>query len=131
MGSNLARSPVPIERAAVLGGLAQPAPLLWEIDLICKFLLKKNNELFNLIDEYNKAISLSPRQANIEALNQTDEKQELKNTNSASSEASEDTTGNLLADTPNTLNESSKGTTNNSLVDIPNTSSELSNKTKV
>ncbi len=115
-----------------LGGLKESSSLnTKEVDLICQLLLKKNNELFDLIDEYNKARSLSPRQANIKALNQNDEKQKSKNTSSASSDASDDTTGNFLAGTPNTLNESSNGTTNNSLVDIPNTSSELSNKTRV
>jgi hypothetical protein len=102
-----------------------------EFDLICKLLIKKNNELFNLIDEYNKARSLSPRQANMEALDQNAEKQELKNTNSASSEASDDSSGNFLADTPKTLNKSSNGTTDNSSVDIPNTSTELSNKARL
>jgi hypothetical protein len=102
-----------------------------EFNLICKLLIKKNNELFKLIDEYNKARSLSPRQANMEALDQNAEKQELKNTNSASSEASNDSSGNFSADTPKTLNKSSNGTTDNSLVDILNTSTELSNKARL
>jgi hypothetical protein len=93
-----------------------------EVDLIYKVLLEKYNELFNLIDEYNKARSLSPRQANMEAINQKDGEQKSKNTNSASSEASGDTTGDFLADTSNTLNESSNGTPNKSSVEIPNTS---------
>ena len=115
-----------------IGGLQEKSSFnTKEVDLICKLLMKKNNELFELIDEYNKARSLSPRQANIKPLNQNDEKQESKNNNCASSEASDDTTCNFLDDTPNTLNESSKGTTNNSLVDIPNTSTELSNKARV
>lgn len=115
-----------------IGGLQEKSSInTKETDLICKLLMKKNNELFNLIDEYNKARSLSPRQANMEALDQNAEKQESKNTNSASNKACNDITGNLLADTPNTLKESSKGTTNNSLVDLPNTSNELSNKTRV
>ncbi len=102
-----------------------------EVDLICKLLIKKNNELSNLIDEYNKARSLSPRQANMEALDQNVEKQELKNASSASSEASDDSSGNFLADTPKTLNESSNGTTDNSLVNIPNTSNKLFNKARL
>ena len=118
-----------------LGGLQENSSLnkkeKQEVDLICQLLMKKNNELFELIDEYNKARSLSPRQANIKALNQNDEKQESKNTNSASREASDDANGNFIADTENTFNESSNGITDNSLVDIPNTSTELSNKTRV
>jgi hypothetical protein len=115
-----------------IGGLPEKSSInTKEIDLICKLLIKKNNELFNLIDEYNKARSLSPRQANMEAIDQNAEKQESKNTNSASNKAFDDITGNLLTDRPNTLKESYKGTTNNSLVEIPKTSNELSNKTRV
>lgn len=106
-----------------LGGLPEKSSLnAQEVDLIYQVLIEKNNELFKLIDEYNKARSLSPRQANIEALNQKDDQQKLKNTNSAASEVSDDTTGNSLADTANTLNESSNGTSNKSLVEIPNNS---------
>lgn len=116
-----------------IGGLPEKSSINTkeEVDLIGKLLMKKNNELFELIDEYNKARSLSPRQANIKALNQNDEKQESKNTNIASREASDDANGNFIADTQNTLNESSNGITDNSLVDIPNTSTELSNRIRL
>jgi hypothetical protein len=106
-----------------LGGLLEKSPLNpQEVDLIYQVLIAKNNELFNLIDEYNKARSLSPRQANMEAIKQKDDEQNLKNANSASSEASEDNKGKSLANTPNTLNESSNGTPNKSLIEKPNTS---------
>jgi hypothetical protein len=96
-----------------IGGLPEKSSINTKegVDLIGKLLMEKNKELFELIDEYNKARSLSPRQANIKALNQNEEKQESKNTNSASREASDDANGNFLADTPNTVNESSNGTT--------------------
>lgn len=106
-----------------LGGLSEKSPLNpQEVDLIYKVLMEKNNELFNLIDEYNQARSLSPRQANMKAINQKDDEQKAKNANSASSEASEDTTSNALADTPNSLKEPSNNTPNKSVVKTHNTS---------
>lgn len=65
-----------------------------EVKLFSQFLIKKNDELFNIIDEYNEARSLSPRQASIKALNQKDDNEELGSANNASSRASNDTTGN-------------------------------------
>lgn len=106
-----------------LGGLPEKSHLNpQKVDLIYQVLMAKNKELFELVDEYNKARSLSPRQANIEAINQKDDKQKSKDTNSTSSKVSDDTTGNFLADAPNTLNESSNGTSNKSLVEIPTNS---------
>lgn len=43
------------------------------VQLVSNFLLKKNEELFQLIDEFNDARSLSPRQANIQLLNQDED----------------------------------------------------------
>ena len=42
------------------------------IKMSIDLLLKQNNELFQLIDEFNDARSLSPRQANIQLLNQSE-----------------------------------------------------------
>lgn len=115
-----------------IGGLPEKSSINTKkgVDLIGKLLMEKNKELFELIDEYNKARSLSPRQANIKALNQNDEKQESKNTNSASREASYDANSNFITDTKYTLNESSNGINDHSLVDISNTSNNLSNNTR-
>ncbi len=54
---------------------------------MCLFLMEKSDELTKLINEYNEAIFLSPRQANIQALNNQENKDELKSTNSASCES--------------------------------------------
>ena len=56
-----------------LGGLPKDSNAINEKFVI--FLCNKRDELTNLINEYNEARSLSPRQANIEAVNQiTDDK---------------------------------------------------------
>lgn len=56
-----------------LGGLPKDSNAINEKFIM--FLYKKRDELTDLINEYNEARSLSPRQANIEAVNQiTDDK---------------------------------------------------------
>lgn len=92
-----------------------------EIKLVCEFLIKKNKELCDLIDEYNQARSLSPRQANIKALNQSNDEKELKSNNSGSIEVSDEPTDNSLDDKLNGSSEPSNHATDKSLVDTRNT----------
>lgn len=69
------------------GGLENKSIDTSEFKLMCLFLIKQNDELTKLINEYNEARSLSPRQANIQALNNQENKDELKITNSGSCES--------------------------------------------
>ncbi len=76
------------------GGLPdKPSTNEKQIIPILDFLMEMNGKLAKLIDEYNDARSLSPREANIKALDQQYDEKELASTNSASSRASNDTTG--------------------------------------
>lgn len=68
-----------------------------EFEKMCQLLMKKSDELTNLINEYNEARSLSPRQANIQALNSQENKDELRSTNSVSPEP---TDGANVSNTP-------------------------------
>ena len=105
-----------------LGGLpVQASADMEKIKKVCEFLIEKNEELFGLIDEYNQARSLSPRQANIKALNQSNDEKELKSNNSGSIEASNDPTDNSLDDKLNGSSEPSNHATDKSLVDARNT----------
>ncbi|AUB41090.1 hypothetical protein COO91_07133 [Nostoc flagelliforme CCNUN1] len=81
------------------GGLKKPLDTP-EFQVMCLFLMEKNDELTKLINEYNEARSLSPRQANIQALNTQENKDELKSTNSASCESIDDSTSNTLINHP-------------------------------
>ena len=65
------------------GGFQDKSPDTYEFQKMCLFLIVKSDELTKLINEYNEARSLSPRQANIQALNNQEHQHELKNTNSA------------------------------------------------
>ncbi|NEU82624.1 hypothetical protein, partial [Nostoc sp. UIC 10630] len=69
------------------GGLQNKLPNTDDFKLICFFLIKQSDELTKLIHEFNEARSLSPRQANIQALNNQEDKDELKSTNSTSCES--------------------------------------------
>lgn len=71
------------------GGLSNKLPNTDEFKLICSILMKKNDELTKLIHEFNEARSLSPRQANIQALNNQQNQDELNNTNSTLRESSD------------------------------------------
>ncbi|WGV23822.1 hypothetical protein [Halotia branconii] len=66
------------------GGLQNKLPETDDFKLICLFLIKKSDELTKLIHEFNEARSLSPREANIQALNNQENKDELKSTNNTS-----------------------------------------------
>lgn len=68
------------------GGLQNKLTNTDEFKLICLFMMKKSDELTKLINEYNEARSLSPRAANIQVLNNQEDKDELKSTNSTSGE---------------------------------------------
>lgn len=76
------------------GGLQDKSPNTNEFKLICLFMIKKNDELTKLIHEFNEARSLSPRQANIQALNNQEKKDEFKSTNSPLSEIFDDAISN-------------------------------------
>jgi hypothetical protein len=65
------------------GGLQNKSLNTDEFKLICSIIMEKNNELAKLIHEFNEARSLSPRQANIEALNNQENQDKLKSINNA------------------------------------------------
>jgi hypothetical protein len=65
------------------GGLDNKSPNTEEYKLMCLFLIQKSDDLTELIHEFNEARSLTPRQANIQALNNQEDKYELKKTNTS------------------------------------------------
>ncbi len=60
------------------GGLENKSIDTPEFKIMCLFLIEKSDELTHLINEYNEARSLSPRQANIQALKNQENKDELE-----------------------------------------------------
>jgi NTP pyrophosphatase (non-canonical NTP hydrolase) len=67
-----------LKRGGLKDRFLDPQKFEQEFKDMCSFLINENNELTKLINEYNEARSLSPRQANIQALNNQENKDELE-----------------------------------------------------